>query len=740
MKQERNLLDGRVTSSEFLEGIYHPKRLSGALSRYYRTYVQRPFGKYEGSPIFIPHWRDKLLKKILSQPNLLQAIYELSSRQVAKELGVIDERNQELLRQKYENWLTEIVEDLASKALPCMESEMVVRFMYHTVAEIFSRSYHQGMHVKESDVIRVKRKMKEIESKKQSLLLFPCHKSHVDYVSLVFAFYNLGISLPCTIAGDNLDIPILSYFLRHVGATYIRRGNWSEDPLYTAFFQALLNTLLSEGLNLQCFIEGTRSRTGKLLPPRIGILRMILEAIINGVIEDAWILPISTHYDKVLEADDFATQLLGRTKKVESLKSFLESVTMVSLRLGRIDIRLGEIWSLREYVIDQLQLESVASFPLTQSLSQGRIQRLARSLGYRILNDVNKVSIIVPSALVGTVLLTSGFRGLSRHELMYRVSQLIILVLEAGGTLGGIAKPAEQLTGNDIASVVDNAVNVLGSDLIKVENEGLYTPVYHANDAFKLSYYRNQTIHLFARKSAVCVALYTLSQKNHSLRIPYSELEKRTRFLSQLLAGELIFENNDLDANLVSSLKELQSQGIVHYSDGVIEIYAGDGGLAKERGSFYCHFLWPFIDAYWNVSFTLLLLSPSLASGMSERKFCQECQKIARTLYVEGRLQFSEACSSELIKNGVLAFERLGVVTRRKPDTKTSSGYILKLTAGYRGEMDNYVLNSQLFDLSDAIANSRYIFADIGRVNSTLTRKLIQDCAYIVSSLNVSKL
>lgn len=734
MEPERNLLDGKITGREILHGIWNPRQLEASLYRYYRSYVQRPFGKYEGTRIFVPHWQNKLLEKLMSQPGLQKAIERIASRQVADEKLLVKGDAREQLRSKYERWLMEVVRDLSDKALPCIESEMVVRFMYHTVAEIFSRSYQKGMFVRETDIKRVKEKAKELQSKKQSLLLFPCHKSHVDYVSLVFAFYNLGISLPCTIAGDNLDLPILSYFLRHVGATYIRRGNWSEDPLYHAFFQNMLNTFLSEGLNLQCFIEGTRSRTGKLLPPRLGILRMILEAILNGVVEDAWVLPISTHYDKVFEADDYAMQLLGRTKKGESLLSVLESASIISLRLGRIDIRFGEIWSLRQYVVDQLQLESASSFPLPRPLPLNRIQLLTRSFGYRILNDINKVAVIMPSALVGTALLTSGRRGLDRSELMSRVASIIGLVNDAHGSLGGIPKPATQLTGEDIVSVVDAAVDVLGPSLVEIECDELYKSIYRPKDEFKLSYYRNQTLHVFRKQSIASLAIYTLSQKTDSIRLPYADLVTEIDFLNNLLVGEFVSETAALDDDLLGTLSGLQEQGIIYCGSTELEMTSVRADFVRSTGGFYCHLLWPYIDAYWNVCFCLLLFTDLLKSGLSERKFCRIAQTIARNLYGEGHVHYSEVCNGEIIKTSLLAFERLGVLSREKEPRD----HKLLMTDAYSKEVDNTCLSTPLYRLCQDIAICRNVYSNV-TITTKLTRELIQSCAPIVS-LNASKI
>lgn len=134
-------------------------------------------------------------------------------------------------------------------------------------------------------------------SKKQSLIILPCHKSHVDYLTMSWLFYRLGLSLPHIVAGANLNMPVVGSWLQKVssfrspllniklivfvfrekcGAFFIRRS-FGDDELYPVVVKEYIEELLAEGMNIECFIEGTRSRTGKLLMPKLGILKYIVE-------------------------------------------------------------------------------------------------------------------------------------------------------------------------------------------------------------------------------------------------------------------------------------------------------------------------------------------------------------------------------------------------------------------------------------------------------------------------------
>lgn len=129
--------------------------------------------------------------------------------------------------------------------------------------------YHQGIHIKEAEFLELRRVAEFCAQKKYSMIVLPCHKSHIDYLVISYIFFRMGLALPHIAAGDNLDMPIVGKALKGAGAFFIRRS-WADDQLYTTIVQEYVQELLEGGYNIECFIEGTRSRTGKLLPPKLG--------------------------------------------------------------------------------------------------------------------------------------------------------------------------------------------------------------------------------------------------------------------------------------------------------------------------------------------------------------------------------------------------------------------------------------------------------------------------------------
>lgn len=250
-----------------------------------------------------------------------------------------------------------------------------------------------GIHVSSEEVLRLRSVAEKAQKEKKSIIFLPCHRSHVDYVSLQVICYRLGLALPTVVAGDNLNFPVVGNFLQHAGAMYIRRS-FGDDVLYTTIVQSYIDALLQNGHNFECFIEGGRSRTGKLLPPKFGILRFVLDSVLSGRVEDAIICPVSTQYDKVIETGGYVGELLGLPKQKENLLDFLSASSVLSLKLGRVDVRFHEPWSLREFIESHAtRLGHVPDSPVVEASGQVPT-KLLRALGYKVLANINATSVV----------------------------------------------------------------------------------------------------------------------------------------------------------------------------------------------------------------------------------------------------------------------------------------------------------------------------------------------------------
>lgn len=650
----------------------------------------RSYDKIVGQEIFYPGFSDNVKSRVLKQKRLRRKISELAQKRVEVELheGMLGPkgpegeedmyRNRRLARRReIEDQLSQVADDWTDKMICKMDSRYFIRGAYYLATQLLTRAYHQGIHVSSDEVLRLRDVAMEAEKKKQSIIFLPCHRSHVDYVSLQLICYRLGLALPTVVAGDNLNFPAVGPFLQHAGAMWIRRS-FGDDQLYTTLVQSYMDTLMQNGYNVECFVEGGRSRTGKLLPPKFGILGFLLESILSNEVEDAIVCPVSTQYDKVIEVDSYISELLGQPKAKEDLSGFLSASNVLSLKLGRVDVRFHEPWSLRAFVNEQRAL-LVKRQPGVEVMYDAAFKRRVLStLGYKVLKDINDASVVMPTALVGTVLLTLRGRGVGKSELVRRVDWLSGRVQAQGGRVAHFANSTTE-------EVIDRALAVLGPKLVGQIHD-LPEETFFAEDRFQLSFYRNMTIHLFISQALVCCAVYTKVKRGggpESQRMSYEELKDYVFFLSQLFRTEFIFATTPLEENIHTTLQGLERDNVLTATrDGdniqYVELHPTERASGRENFDFYCFLLWPFIEASWLGSVSLFMLVPPsghIAAASPEpwldlSATQNQAQLLGKTLYHQGDLSYFEAVNKEALKNAFARSEDEGTILLAKAKDK----------------------------------------------------------------------
>jgi glycerol-3-phosphate O-acyltransferase len=424
----------------------------------------RAYDHVVGQPVFFPGFTDTMKARVMGNPMLRAKVAELARRRVELEahdgLLAAQEGGEERRRRELEESLVQVVDGMVDEMICKMESKTFIRGAYYLVTQLLTRAYHQGIHVSSEEILRLRAVAEKAAPLKQSIIFLPSHRSHVDYVSMQIICYRLGLALPTVVAGDNLNFPLVGPFLQNAGAMWIRRS-FGSDQLYSTLVQAYMDTLLQNGYNFECFIEGGRSRTGKLLTPKFGILRFLLDCLLSGRVEDTIVCPVSCQYDKVIEVDSYISELLGQPKQKENLAGFLSATSILNLKLGRVDVRFHEPWSLREFINEQF--ERYTGMPAQPGNSDAwtdeRKLRLLRTLGYRVLSDINEVSVVMPTALIGTILLTLRGRGVGKSELIRRVEWLCDRVRDKGGRVAHFA-------GLPTETVIERGLEVLGPSMV----------------------------------------------------------------------------------------------------------------------------------------------------------------------------------------------------------------------------------------------------------------------------------
>ena len=207
---------------------------------------------------------------------------------------------------------------------------------------VFNRIY-DGIDVDEAGLERAMR-----AAARAPVVLCPSHKSHVDYLVMSWVLWDRGYAPPLVAAGANLSFWPLGWFLRRCGAFFLRRS-FKGDLVYTAAFKAWIKKLVHDGVLQEFFPEGGRSRTGKLLPSRLGLFTWEVEAIVEGARRDLVFVPVAIDYEKVVESSSYSRELAGAEKKPEDLRSLLSAPRVLTAHYGRIHVSFDEPVSLGHF-------------------------------------------------------------------------------------------------------------------------------------------------------------------------------------------------------------------------------------------------------------------------------------------------------------------------------------------------------------------------------------------------------
>jgi len=373
-----------------------------------------------------------------------------------------------------------------------------------------------------------------------SLIFSPCHRSHIDYLALSYLLYYKDLMLPQIVAGKNLNLPLVGPLLRKGGAFFMRRS-FSGNRLYSVVFYEHLRKLMQRGHSIEFFPEGGRSRSGKLMPPRPGIISMILRSFLGMDEKKVSFVPIAINYEKVLEGNSYIKEVMGANKKKESLKDIISVFRDFRNYLGEAYLQFAEPINLNDFLKE---------YPMNENLSEKDwLFRVTPILGKRIMNNINEATVVTSTALFSMALLNSDGFSISKKDLISRIELIKSLLREDKYS-------SKILICDKSGEEILNQMKKLGflpqeeiNDRISLSNQ----------EAAKLSFYRNNISHLLIFESLICGFF------QYQKEILKEDLIESLRMIYPFLKEEffLKWEESELDQLIDSKIKKLMEKGLI---------------------------------------------------------------------------------------------------------------------------------------------------------------------------------
>lgn len=524
------------------------------------------------------------------------------------------------------------------KEISASYSPRTVRFLSILLAKLWNKIY-SGLEV--NNIKHVRELAQDHE-----LIYVPCHRSHTDYLLLSYQLYKEGLAPPHIAAGINLNFWPIGPILRKGGAFFIRR-TFKGNKLYTAVFNEYLYRLLNKGTPVEYFQEGGRSRTGRLLTPKTGMLGMTVQSMLRGVRKPVVFIPVYIGYEKMFEGKSYVGELRGQAKKEESFGQLLGVRKALKRFYGKVYLNFGEPLKLANFLDSQVpdwrnNKESSKPEWLNQQMFE---------LGDEINRRINAAVSVNSICLVSMALLGTPRQAMDKGELIAQINSLLAFAKAApySDYTNLPNEDAEQLLATAIKLGMAYETEDPAGNVISIEGD----------ERVLSTYYSNNILHLFAVPSLIA----SLFQRHD--HIPRNEIYEYIEAFYPFLQKELyIHWNKDRLKDRVNILLDtMLDQGLLNMSTDNFCIPHSDTPQWS-RLMLLAEAIQPALQRY-AISLTLL---QSIDKGVSIRRIEleQESQKLAQRISALYGINAPEFSDKHLFKKQVKVLKEEGYINHKE--------------------------------------------------------------------------
>jgi glycerol-3-phosphate O-acyltransferase len=472
-------------------------------------------------------------------------------------------------------------------------------------------------------------------AKRQPVVLVPSHRSYFDFVLLSWLFYQNHLMPPHIAARENMGFGPFGFVFRRAGAFFLRRA--FDDELYKAVFRSYVAYLVREGFTQEFFIEGGRSRTGKSLVPRMGMLSWNVQGFIDSGRRDLLFVPVAITYERLVEEGSMVDELEGGSKKDESVLGLVRARKLLRRRFGSAFLNFGEPLSLGRVLESKRDLflgeEDAEKLAARRTFTEG--------LAHELVERINLAMVANATSVAAAVLLAEDRPGMFRVQLAERMHQIVELLRLQDVRL----TPVLAADDPDFQISIDFLLRL---GLVKAENDPRGEIVYYDDkDRRAFDVYRNVLFHFLVAPSLMARLLL----RGTTLQ----DLRRELDFWLDLLYREFFAPRAIVHAaQLDAFLDHFERLGAVERTDDQLR--------ATEKGRRYLVFLAEqtrsLLEAYYGVLSSLL----GLEEPVPERTLQKETEAQFRRLHRVGEVMRTEGWSSVTFKNAIELLAERGVL------------------------------------------------------------------------------
>jgi len=494
-------------------------------------------------------------------------------------------------------------------------------------------------------------------SKKGPLILIPCHKSHIDYLILSYILYSNNMPCPLVAAGTNLSFWPIGPILRGGGAFFIRR-TFKGAALYSKVFVEYIYKLLEEGFNIEFFIEGGRSRTGKLILPKLGLLSILLNAYKDRACDDMIFVPIYIGYDRVMEESEYLNEIEGGQKKPENLLQIIKARKLLKKRYGKIYVKFHQPISLNEL----LSQDNIS----IQDMTSKERNTLTRNLGFRIINAINSVSVVTSHGLVASALLNCSKKRFTYEHLMSHVETYMNYLLSQKVELADTLLLDHVYAVEQVIDAYLNRKFIIQTSK-NMENRFVGAQfMVNENKRPILEYYKNNCITFFIPAAFTSLAVL----EKDAFQFSISDLNIGYNFLQGFFKNEFAYNVDKTSEYFIrKNVKTFIDNAVLMPHPTLPDIYNLTSAGFREL-KLFSGFLKTYLESYLIV---LKHLGRSSNSLPNTKDILKKIQVTGNSMYKKREIERKEALSKINYKNAVDYFITHGV--KSSQDTEKIEHY-----------------------------------------------------------------